>query len=228
MFDVHPLVRLISFIVFAAFVALGETESSVIGFVFLLLVWLLSAQLPSTKAWLMIKRLKIFFISILIMYLWFTPGQLLWPPLDHWSPTYEGLYQGLQRIVALILMVLGVEALLRLTNRSDLLVGLYYLATPFQWLGVRREQFIIRVLLTMEAVQPKEKPQANYYFSWRKFPEYLDRVAQGLADRFNQVSEQELKFHPVEIEIKSPPGWLQWLIPISMTLLFLNAGGSGW
>ncbi|MDH5258174.1 MAG: hypothetical protein OEX07_09195, partial [Gammaproteobacteria bacterium] len=81
----HPLISLICFIIFAAFVSLGQVASSMLGLLFLLVVWVISRQLPAAKAWAMIKRLRIFFVSILIMYLWFTPGQLIWPVLASWS-----------------------------------------------------------------------------------------------------------------------------------------------
>ena len=217
--------------VFAVFVSLGQASSSIVGLLILLLVWLFSKQSPALKAWMMVKRLRIFFLSIFIMFLWFTPGQLIWPALDEWSPTYDGLIQALQRIFALILLVLGVETLLRLTDRPSLLVGLYYLATPFKWLGINQSRFIIRVLLTLEAAsgnsiprpgkQKLDKENSNDKFDIRKVGVYLNNVSEQLAEKFNVAANLEIETKEVEFEINPLPSWIQWLIPIIIAALFL-------
>jgi len=173
----------------------------------------------------MVRRLRIFFISIFVMYLWFTPGQLIIPAMDTWSPTYDGLFQGGQRVLALIILVLGVESLLRLTSREDLLSGLYYLATPFQWLGVDRQKFIIRVLLTLEMVNQQGPLVKQDKIKLRNFRQYLTRVSDYLADHFNAVNRDSVDAQPMSVEIKALPGWLQWLIPISMVVLFQISSG---
>jgi len=221
---VHPLIRLLSFMVFAAFVSLGQTASSIIGLSMLVVVWLVSKQFPAPKAWLMIKRLRIFFISIFIMYLWFTPGQLIWPVLEGWSPTYDGLFMGLQRVAALIILVLGVESLLRLTDRLEIIVGLYYLATPFKCLGIDRKRFVIRVLLTLEAAGLPFLPEYNEKFEFKNVGRYLEKVSEHLAEGFGRAVDQKVDMREMEIEIKALPGWIQWLIPFSMAVLFLNVG----
>ena len=221
----HPLISLISFVVFSAFVSLGQAESSIVGILLLLVVWLVSRQAPKPKAWMMIKRLRIFFFSIFIMYLWFTPGQLIWPPFDTWSPTYDGLAQGAQRIIALIILVLGVETLLRLLDRAELLVALYYLATPLQHVGVNRDRFIVRVLLTLEAVEQKPVQDQVSQFGIKNINSYLGQISQRLADEFNLASGCVEDNREVAFEIKALPNWIQWLIPFMIATLFLSLNG---
>lgn len=231
---VHPLISLLSFIVFAAFISLGQTVSSLVGLTLLMFVWLLTRQLPAPKAWLMVKRLRIFFLSLFIMYFWFTPGQLIWPMLDTWSPTYEGLTQGLQRISALIILVLGVESLLRLIDRAGLLTALYYLATPFQYVGVRRERFIIRVLLTLEAAEMQVPQTAlrnnknsdaelklKQKFRLKNINQYITIISQRLADKFSLAANHSEDIDEVVFEIASLPNWIQWLIPLMIAALFI-------
>ncbi len=222
----HPLISLISFMVFAAFVSLGQIASSVIGFFFLVVIWLVTRQLPAPKAWLMIKRLRIFFLSLFVMYLWFTPGQLVFPSLDSWSPTFEGLAQGAQRIMALIILVLGVESLLRLLDRAALLTGLYYLATPFKFFGVKRERFIVRVLLTLEAAEIRTKPKksplpSSFAFKIKKIDQYLSEIGRRLAERMRLAAEPPAEIEPLTFEIMPLPHWIQWLIPLMIGGTFL-------
>lgn len=204
-----------------------------LGLLFLLVVWVISRQLPAAKAWAMIKRLRIFFVSILIMYLWFTPGQLIWPVLASWSPTFEGLMQGAQRISALVILVLGVESLLRLVDRSSLLVGLYYFASCFRWIGFDRERLIIRVLLTLEFAEStlfvdnddveKNQVKTKGQFKFNNIAPYLDSISERLAKSFSVAAHKNIDVSEIEIDVDGLPGWLQWLIPISMVVLFTNA-----
>lgn len=229
-FVVHPLIRLLSFIIFAAFVSLGQTMSSILGMVILVVVYALSCQLPAPVAWRMIKRLRIFFVSIFIMYLWFTPGELLFPGFVSWSPTFEGLWYGIQRILALVIMVLGVECLLRLTDRTALLCGLYYIAYPFKWLGVDRNRFIIRILLTLEAVDSTGMPGEKMAFKLKHAKKYFSAVSIQMVNKFqlaaaNSDGRQPTDFQPIDFELEKLPHWLQWLIPITISVIFLIATG---
>ena len=62
-FTLHPRIRLVSFLIFAAFVAV-------------------------VKPWPLLKRMRWLFLSLLILYLWFTPGQPLLPTFSR-TPTLE-------------------------------------------------------------------------------------------------------------------------------------------
>jgi len=213
--------------VFAAFVSLGQIISSLAGLLLLILVWTVTRQLPAPKVWGMVKRLRIFFISLFIMYLWFTPGQLIWPVLDRWSPTLEGLAQALERIGALVLLVFAVESLLRLLNRSELLTGLYFMATPLQCMGVNRERFIVRVLLTLEAVkspsfQQTDTPGQMPAFKLRQLNQYTRQVSQQLVDKIIELENQSMNMREVAFAIIPLPHWSQWLIPLLIITLFVG------
>jgi hypothetical protein len=87
------------------------------------LVWLLSIH-PELVivVFRLVKRLRWFFLSILILFIWFTPGS----PANHTDGSTfimsTGLMMGLQRILALIIVVGYSGLLLRLSSRAESLV----------------------------------------------------------------------------------------------------------
>ncbi len=216
----HPLIRLVCFIIFAAFVSLGQYSIILLGFMLLGLVWLVSRQWPSPKAWVMLKRMRIFYLSILLVYLWFTPGEIVFSLFDHWSPTYEGFGLAVERILALSLLVFAVETLLRLTPKNLLLTGLYYLATPLVLLGICRNQFIVRVMLTLDLVSVDT---ANLSVKEKKpFKSYFQDITQRLADKITESINRQASHAPLVFELEAPPVLWQWLWPVALLLLFFS------
>ncbi len=216
----HPLIRLVCFIIFAAFVSLGQYSIIFLGFALLCLTWLISRQWPSAKAWLMLKRMRIFYLSILLLYLWFTPGEIVFSLFDRWSPTYEGFSLAMERILALSLLVLAVETLLRLTPRNLLITGLYYLATPLVLIGVCRNQFIIRVMLTLDLVSTEAIKQSVQ--KKKPFKSYFQDITQRLADKITESIKSQARHGPLVFELQAPPVLWQWLWPVVLVLLFFS------
>jgi len=216
----HPLIRLICFIIFAAFVSLGQYSVLFLGGLLLIFTWLISKQGPSPKVWRMLKRMKVFYLSILLIYLWFTPGEIIFSLFDNWSPTYEGLFQALERILALALLVFAVETLLRLTPRNLLLTGLYYLAVPLVFFGLNRGQFIVRVMLTLDLVSSDKQKQAQD--NKLAFKQYLENITQRLADKITDTINMKTSNDPMIFELQAPPNKMQWMWPVSLLILFLS------
>jgi len=168
----------------------------------------------------MLKRMKIFYFSILLIYLWFTPGEIIFSLFENWSPTYEGLFQALERILALGLLVFAVETLLRLTPRNLLLTGLYYLAAPLVLLGLNRDQFIVRIMLTLDLVSSDQQTQAQD--DKLAFNQYLNNVTQHLADKITDTINMKTSNDPMIFELQAPPNKMQWMWPVSLLILFLS------
>ncbi|HFE37439.1 MAG TPA: hypothetical protein ENK06_03330 [Gammaproteobacteria bacterium] len=220
----HPVIRLVCFIIFAAFVSTGQGLILLAGFLLLFLVWLILKQGPSPKAWLMLKRMRLFYLSILFIYLWFTPGEIMFVLPGIWSPTYEGFMLAAERILALCLLVFSVETLLRTTSRPLLLTGLYYLASPLMLLGVNRNQFIVRIILTLDLVSgnmEEKTPRTE-----KTFKHYFEDVTQRLADKItNTIHLQNDNNKTLNFELQAPPEKRQWLWPISLLILFFVVSG---
>lgn len=98
----------------------------------------------------MLSRLKWFWFAILLLYGWMQPGAGFNGIEAWWMPSVAGLLDGLQRALALAMLVLAVVLVLHTTPREQLLAGLLWLGRPLVWLGVNLERSALRLVLTME------------------------------------------------------------------------------
>jgi len=172
----------------------------------------------------MIKRLRWLLLAILIVYGWWTPGVSLWPGAGTLSPTMDGLYLGMLRVMALIAIVAAVHLLLQSTPREDLLPAIMQLIRPLTTRHVR-ERIAVRTLLSIEAVTQVQSLASDvlreHPVSSRKFSN-LARASQllyrNVLDRADQAGNTL-----IEVRALSAPPWWQWIIPLTMSgmLLFL-------
>ncbi|MCG5500596.1 hypothetical protein LQ952_07200 [Ectothiorhodospira sp. B14B] len=175
----------------------------------------------------MSRRLKWFFLSIILIFGWFTPGTPLLEWAGAWSPAREGLVMGLQRTLVLVLAVAAVVWLLQVTSRESLVKGLLWLTRPLAPLGLPRERFAVRLVLTLEAL-----PQVRILVAAgrpERPPEGAMARLQGLGRRatglFSEVLEQAEKapLEPIHLDPAPPPGLRQWLLLCLILLPLLLA-----
>ena len=100
----------------------------------------------------MLHRVRWLLLAILILYGWFTPGAALLPALAQFSPSLEGVQQGLLRALVLVAIVGAVYLLITTTARGDLVAGLLWYGGPLRRLGVDDHRFAVRLVLALEAV----------------------------------------------------------------------------
>lgn len=147
----HPLVRVVVLLVFITGIALAQPLLLFAACVCLLMAHMHAGFPESRLLFRMILRLRWLLLAILIVYGWWTPGEILFPRMGELSPTRQGLQFGVIRMLALICIVSAVHLLLQVTERGQLLTALMQLTRPVLSRGAR-ERFAVRVLLTLEAV----------------------------------------------------------------------------
>lgn len=222
----HPVVGIVSFVVFAAALSFGAAPQLALGAVLLAVFTLLSGV--SVSAGLrMVWRLRWLLVSILVVYLWFTPGAPLvagWEAA--WLPTREGLLGGAVRVGVLVLIVLAVAVLGERIPRERLLGALYWMSTPLAPLGLARERLLLRLILTLEAAPVLQAELAARYRERRAQGSRLGAAAATAADAFDTIIRRaESAPCPVRVVqvLEAPPLW-QWLYPLALALAFWVAG----
>lgn len=103
----------------------------------------------------MLRQLRWFLVSLLVLFFWFTPGEPAWFAAADWSrwlPTREGLIDGAVRVTALVVIVLAVNLILAVTSQEQLVAALLWLAVPLERLGANRERLALRVALVIGAI----------------------------------------------------------------------------
>lgn len=98
----------------------------------------------------LLKRTRWIAFSLLLIYAYATPGAALWSQLGSFSPTIEGLLDGLLQLGRLLCALSSLAVLLASLSQERLISGLYSLAYPLRFFGLSRERFAVRLALTLE------------------------------------------------------------------------------
>lgn len=113
------------------------------------LVLLATFAMAGRKFFHLLRRTRWVMLSLLLIYAWSTPGQPLWPQLGAFSPTHEGMADGLVQLLRLLAALGGLAILLDRLHRQQLIAGLYTLFMPLRLFGLSRERAAVRLALTL-------------------------------------------------------------------------------
>jgi len=214
----HPIIRVISYLVVAVGLALGRRGSLFVGIAILTLALLGTRSCDLLAAFRGVWALRWLWCSVFSVYLAFTPGNRILPG---WAvPSFEGVNEGLERVASLALIVVYVGWLVRATGREELVGGLYAIA---RGVGISRRiatRLAVRTLLCLEAF-----PRARATLlarSWAGHTGARDLVP-TLASLLALVVQEGVVATPSTIRIAAsgaPPPW-QWLCPVVLATLFM-------
>ena|GEM_PF-1041421 len=224
----HPLTCILSFLLFSSSLALSPLSFSTLGAGFLLLAlgYLSAGAGHLAGAWVKIRRLRWFFLSIVLFYFWATPGVGLFSTqgeaVPWWMPTLSGIESGLYRALVLVAIMLAASLVLGYLNREQIISTIAHLLLPIGWLGFPRERFSVRVSLTLDALTSVQL-LANAELANRDREEHpLMQMGRLSARVFHGVilHSNTAPCRAVEIHRLAPmPVW-QWGIPLALISVF--------
>lgn len=148
----HPGIRVLCLILFGSILSLQGLSALLPAIILIGLVYVFTSVQHLFSSLVMLKRLRFLFISLALIYFWFTPGAPLFETWGNWSPTVEGLWLGSLRILILVLIVLAVHLLLRTSSREELLSAILWVAAPLQWFGIKYQRLAVRLTLVMRII----------------------------------------------------------------------------
>lgn len=217
--SIHPVVRVVTLLLFALTVALGSPFQLCVAALLLFFFYLFSGLSLAVTVLPPLWRMRWFFLSIFAIYTWMTPGTPLLAdaqPLRWWMPTVEGVVTGGQRLAALVLILLAVHGLLQITSRTQLVSSLYWLSLPLRFCGVARERFAIRVALVLATAGKMREQVAELVsgvsLSRRDLRGYASIAAALVAAALHQGETEPC--HEIEIEVEDAPPLWQWSLPL--------------
>lgn len=157
---IHPATKILLWLGFA--LAVQGLEFTVLSLVSVLVIlWLVLAG-GLSEALFMLRRARWLLLSLLLIYAFATPGDLLFPMLGSFSPSFQGLHGGTLQAWRLALLLVALALLLHSCPRESLLSGLYVLMRPFRVIGLNPERVAVRLWLTLHYArqQSRQKMQA--------------------------------------------------------------------
>jgi len=235
---IHPVIRIVSFLVLAAFVAFGGFYQILAGFAVVLSV-LLFRRLQSLELSLrIIMRMRWLFLSILVIYFWFTPGKPILSIAQHAMPTIQGVQMGVMRVLSLILIILALNFFVSAITRNRLVEAIIWLLNPLSRIGFDCRGLAIRIALVLELVprvqqivldvrqnydnKTSSSPDNGRLKWYQNLASRIAIISQLVERLFERVVEEALKMpsETISFTIISRPPMLQWLLPIAFALMF--------
>ena len=177
---------------------------------------------PGRQAVLLARRLRWFFLSILILYFWFYPGTELIPMMGRFSPAIEGINLAILRITSLLIVISYSVFLVQLTPRDDIISGIQFILSPLAYLGIDSSRFALRLGLVL-SIAPKmmanQSLESNKNKS-RNMSAVLDQAA-GLV---KQADEQSIDYdvHAVVADKLTRPALIDILVPLTLFIWLLK------
>lgn len=188
----HPFVKILYFILILLLVSVASNQ-----ILFLLLIFLcfiaLSFQIQSFLH--TVRRMRWLFLSILIIYAFGTPGELIPQFPVNFAPTFEGVQLGLLQIEKLLIALAALSILLTSSPTEQLMLGLYILLRPLKYLGLNIEKFAARLLLTLNYVEDLASQDKNK-FSFKQLDE-IHASVEGLPQE-GMVYFQKMPFKLID------------------------------
>lgn len=156
----------------------------------LMVALLITALLVARKkASSLLRKIKWFMLSILVVMSWNTPGEFIQPWPFAWAPTYEGVHIAVQHSLVIINMVLVLALFLTYTAKETLIAGIYTLMRPFKLLGLNPERFAARVWLTLHYVE--RRPLQG----WAELNKEIRRIVQPQSNSDIATDISSLALH---------------------------------
>jgi len=195
--NVHPATLLLAWVGLAFFLQ----PLSVLG-----LAWAAVALIPFSlllarkRTFLLLRRARWLFVSIVILFALATPGQRLPNAAGDMGVTMDGVMLAAEHVLRLSLLLATLALLHQRLGTNGMMCGLYWLLGPLANWRTLRERIVVRLMLVLDYVETE--PAGN----WRQ---WLTAETSG-PDRLDLAV--------------APIGVLDWAVLASLFVLALMLG----
>jgi len=217
----HPFIKILCLLAIIVLLVSGNPLRIVITTLILLIVLLLSGKEYYLAVLNMCKRMKWFWLSLLILYGWFISGT---PVLqsdsipEMYIPSIEGLSAGGLRGLALLSIVSAVVLMMKSTLREELIVSIMWLTYPLRLLNIKTAQFAARLVLTLDMVTNTDSDIRKILREQQG--NIVQRGVDTLSTLLVDIEQQASKSPDTVIVLPKldAPALHQWLIPIVLII----------
>jgi len=199
----HPAVFILIWISLTiAMQSLQATELLFAGVPLLIIAYTFSAR----RLIILLRRTRWIMLSLLIIYAYATPGLAVWQSLAQFSPTHEGIIDGLLQLCRLAFALAGLAILLGLLSQQQFIGGLYTLGYSLRYIGLSRDRIAVRLALTMHYAESVILDTSS---NWRSSIEHMLAPA--------EMKHNEVEIHSVPFKVLD--GF--WLLIVCVLLVWL-------
>jgi len=161
-----------------------------------------------------------FFLSLILVYGWL--GSDAATIQYWWQPDTAGLVSACYQITVISLFVLIVNLLIRLTQRNELIEGLYCLTIPFSYVGMDPRRFILRIILVLQHLDASLlslKLMRKTIVSCNWLDQVVDAGVKSYQETVSHVDDQPCRQLSIDLTF---PQWWQWLLPLFLGLVVIS------
>jgi energy-coupling factor transporter transmembrane protein EcfT len=139
--------------------AIGLQRASLVGLAILACVFGLALIWAKNRLFLRsLVKFKWFFLVLIVIFAFNTPGEHILPTILPFSPSLEGLAAGAKQVLRISVIMAAIAIILTVNTRQQLISGIYCFCKPLQLVGVKIDTFVARLWLTLHYT---EQAQAN-------------------------------------------------------------------
>lgn len=135
-----------------------------------LLLLILALGFARERSLRLLLRTRWLFVSLLVLFLFFTPGEYLSGPWGAAGMTREGMLRAISQIGLLVAMLSSLSLLHEWLGTSGVLAGLYCLIPPV----AGREKTMVRLMLVLAWAESRRKE--GWRENWREWMSLADAV----------------------------------------------------
>lgn len=227
----HPVIRIVTCICLIGVIVRAQQPLLLSTFLVLLVSALLTRRNALSATLVIAWRLKWLFLSILLLYLWMTPGE---PIISigtndaNWLPSKQGMVLATQRIVVLLLIILCVQLLILGVNRDQLVAAITWLLYPLSRAGFPTQSFAVRCALTVHELQHIRESIGQTLGSTTA-ESRIARAVSVIAFSYRNALDVNSQNESITVSVDSleRPSLLQWVIPLAVLGLAYLAGMTG-
>jgi len=230
----HPVIRFISLILFCLFISGSSVPMLITGFSLVCAFYVMTSIKYWFDAKIFLTRMRWFFLSIIIMYFWFTPGDTLFGIQSEWVPTLSGIELGLTRVFSLVTIILAVNLFLKTTAKTDMMSALIWLSSPLRLVGGFQsvnfqllnfqQRFAVRMILTMEAVTQVQALCHSLSQEQKKTRNPFVKITTVVTQVYQQVvsKAQSVPCENIELPALTSPPLYQWVYVPCLVVVLLG------
>lgn len=173
-----------------------------------------------------VRRMRWFFLSIVVLYVWFAPVEDVGHVNDFvWYA--DGVKAGLERVFVLVIILVAVTCFIVTIARAELLNAILWLSHPLKAFGLAPEVVAVRFTLLFNVLTQIEQivRDARRNGDMTTFSPHtlrrstvLERWGDSAADLFKNTIAQAYAspLEQIEVPVMRSPFWYEWLIPGSV------------
>lgn len=116
-------------------------------------VILLGSLFARQRSWTLVRRTKWILLSLVILFLFSTPGQRLSGSLGDAGMTWDGLMLAGEHVLRLVTLLISLAVVHQALGTEGLMTGIFHLLYPLAIWTSLRERIVVRLMLVLDQVE---------------------------------------------------------------------------